>query len=103
MNAPAGSFLDGVAEQLATFAATRGIQPEDVYIRFTLADHTHALSLGLTVFGPSGTYGWGMIEGLIDGSADAVAIREDHVLTVEFQVEPIVRTGVGLHAELLQP
>ena len=41
------------AARLATFAATRGIRPDDVYLRFTLADQTHALSRGLTAFGPS--------------------------------------------------
>ena len=102
MTAPAaGTFLDGVAAHLESFAADRGVRKEDVYVRITLADGTHVVVRGLAVAGPTGTYAWGMITGIASDSVDALLIREDHIVTVEFQVAPILRgpTGLGSEAE----
>ncbi len=40
-----------------------------------------------------------MIQGIASESVDALLIREDHVVTVEFQVAPILRGPAGLQAE----
>lgn len=68
-------------------------------MRLTLADGTHVMVHGLRVDGPAGMYGWGMISGIASEPVDVLLIREDHLVTVEFRVGPIVRGPAGLHVE----
>jgi hypothetical protein len=67
--------------------------------RLALADGTHVIVHGLQVRGSQGAHNWGMIEGIASDSVDALLIREDHILTVELQIAPMLRGPVGLLAE----
>jgi hypothetical protein len=99
MSAPKGVFFDGVSKHLKTFAKKRKVAERDIHVRLTLADGTHVIVQGLETEGPAGTYAWGMIYGIASDTVDALLIREDHVVTVEFQVAPIARGPAGLHSE----
>lgn len=93
------SFLDGVKEHLTIFSQSRGVSAKDVHVRITLADGTHLIVQGLQAEGPAGTFQWGMISGFASESVDALLIREDHILTVEFQLRPMLKSPAGLQAE----
>jgi hypothetical protein len=92
-------FLDGVASHLHAFSKAKGVSPDQVHIRLSLADGTHLVVRGLRTEGPRGVHGWGMIHGIAGEPIDALLIREDHINTVEFQLAPMQSGPLGLEAE----
>jgi hypothetical protein len=93
------SFLQDVLKHFEEFARAAGINPEDVYVRLTLADGSAFVVRGLKVTTSPPAQNWGMIEGLGKRSGGALVIREAHVVKVEFEPTPKARQPIGLHTE----
>lgn len=98
---PTPGFMEGVVRHLEAYAKSAGIKPENVHVRLVLADGTTHLLLGLKVSGPfpPGALGWGMIEGVIGSTTEALVVRESHVLKIEFERKVVERKPIGLHTE----
>ncbi|HEY2586782.1 MAG TPA: hypothetical protein VGI81_13645 [Tepidisphaeraceae bacterium] len=96
----AATYLHDVLSHFESFTRSRAVSPEDVHVRFFLADGSSYTLRGLKASPPASSGGWGLIQGAAEHSADAFAIREQHVVRVEFAVNPAQRGSIGLHTEV---
>jgi hypothetical protein len=94
----AGGFLIDVAHCLTTFAKSRGISPDSVFVRFTLADSSTFVAKGLKLTPMSNAQGW-MIESALTTTTNALVVRETHIIKAEFDQEPVEKMPIGLHTE----
>jgi len=94
----AETFLQDVLAHFRSFAESRRVTPEEVYVRFSLADGSTYFVRGLQA-SPGSAGVWGLIESGQKGSADALAVREQHIVKVEFAMNPRHQTVIGLHTE----
>ena len=95
----APSFLHDVVSHFQSFAKSRGVNPDDVHVRFFLADGSSYIVRGLKTTAPAASGGWGLIESVAGGATDALAVREQHIVKIELAVNPGEPTSIGLHTE----
>lgn len=92
-------YLNDVLVHFESFTRSRMVNPEDVHVRFFLADGSSYTLRGLKASPPTTSGGWGLIQGAAEHATDAFAIREQHIVRVEFAVNPVQRSAIGLHTE----
>lgn len=92
-------YLQDILSHFARFVQDRGARPEDVHVRFFLADGSSYVIRGPKVVSPGAPGGFGLIEDAAQ-RLNAVLVREQHVVKVEFAGGPVESTTpIGLHTE----
>lgn len=91
---PKPAFLDSAAVHFSTFLADQ-VTAEKIVATVTFVDHQVVAFDGFRIEALPNDPGCRMIRGEGNDLNLAVVIRDDHVLRVEFEADPVPRQGLG--------
>jgi hypothetical protein len=92
------TYLQDLLSHFQSFVQARAVRPEDVHVRFSLADGSTYVMRGLRIVPPGTASGFGLIEDAAQ-QVNSLIVREQHILKVELALDPHEPRPIGLHTE----